>query len=199
MPDSRGRICKREHLSFRTEFKVGRHWRSPKPWWNSNWLHAEYIGKQRSASEIAITSGCTENNILYWLNKHGIPRRSICEARVVKSWAVSGAKNGMYGRTGATSPQWRGGITAERQALYASSEWATVVKRVWKRDAGLCQHCGQAPKHHFQFHIHHQISFAVVNLRTRLDNLVLLCRSCHHWTHSKKNVRGLFILKGGDA
>lgn len=93
-------------------------------------------------------------------------------------------------------PLWKGGISSERQSVYSSKEWVEAVKQVWKRDNATCQNCG---KHHNEegnrgnFHIHHIISFKNKSTRTDIDNLVLLCKSCHLWVHSKKNVNNKFI------
>lgn len=179
-------------------------WTVPQPWWEREWLYREYVERERSAAEIAAESDCGENNILYWLKKHGIRRRTIAEARAIKRWGLTGAANGMYGRTGADNPNWKGGLTPERQAFYASPEWAAAIRRVWKRDKGLCRRCSRAPKRKGQFHIHHRISFSVTEMRVNFDNLVLLCRPCHRWVHSKANRRNLFVgafqatLEGGD-
>lgn len=99
-------------------------------------------------------------------------------------------------------PSWQGGITPERQALYSSPEWSEVVKKVWKRDKAKCQRCG---KHHNTkenrgtFHIHHVISFVVEETRIDLNNLVLLCKECHHWVHSNKNINNDFIKEIHDV
>ena len=101
----------------------------------------------------------------------------------------------MYGRNGADNPNWKGGVTPERQALYSSQEWASVVQQVWQRDQATCQRCGlkAGTRGGDSFHIHHIISFAVKDLRLDLDNLVLLCRDCHSWVHSKANTGKEFL------
>lgn len=185
MPDKRGR------------FRKGEHWREPKPWWDKSWLEREYLGHSKSASEIAAASGCTENNILFWLAKHGIPRRTMREARAVKHWGLSGSTNGMYGKCGAINPHWRGGVTPERQALYSSLEWAGAVKEVWQRDPHKCRRCGIANGPQEKLHVHHVISFSEVGLRTAPANLVLLCKSCHQFVHSRRNKSGEFLRKEG--
>lgn len=95
---------------------------------------------------------------------------------------------------GAESPVWRGGVTPERQGFYISEEWRNVCSKVWKRDAATCQLCGKLrissePSHH----IHHIIPFYVKELRSNIDNLILLCKPCHIWIHSKKNVGKVLI------
>jgi predicted HNH restriction endonuclease len=43
------------------------------------------------------------------------------------------------------------------------------------------------------FHIHHVVSFMVRELRAEPDNLVLLCKKCHLFVHSRKNKTSEFI------
>lgn len=108
-------------------------------------------------------------------------------------------KNGVHhlkGKRGADTPNWKGGITPERQAFYSSLQWKRAVKAVWKRDNATCQRCG---KHHNTtktrgtFCIHHIVGFENKKLRARVSNLVLLCRPCHLFIHSRKNVNKEFI------
>ena len=102
----------------------------------------------------------------------------------------------MKGRKGALATNWKGGITAERQAFYANEEWREAVKFVWKRADAKCERCG---RHHNTatrrgtFDIHHVVSFAVRELRASTSNLVLLCDECHSFVHSKKNVNREFL------
>lgn len=93
---------------------------------------------------------------------------------------------------------WKGGITPERQAFYASSQWIRAATKVWQRDNYQCQKCGLSGSISInrgkgKFHIHHISSFANKSTRTRLKNLVLLCSPCHRWVHSKKNTQGEFL------
>ncbi len=174
------------------KFKKGQHWRAPKLYWEKEWLYQEYIVKQRSASEIAAEFDCSENNILAFLHKLGIPTRTISEARKVKYWGSYGSTNPMYEKTGSQNPNWKGGITAERQAFYSSREWASAVSAVWQRDEAKCYECGVKSKR-ATMHIHHLVSFACGHLRCELSNLMLLCRDCHEWVHSSENSEGHYI------
>jgi len=100
------------------------------------------------------------------------------------------------GKFGSLHPNWQGGLTPERQSVYSSEEWTNSVKEVWKRDNAFCQKCN---KHHNEeknrgnFHIHHIVSFMVRELRTDVNNLVLLCKECHKFVHSKENINKEFI------
>lgn len=97
-----------------------------------------------------------------------------------KPW-LRGERNGMAGRTGATNPNWRGGTSPERQRLYAGSEWRKLRRSVLARD-GVCRSCG-APNN---LHLHHVQPWAThPELRFDPENVIALCRSCHHDAHRK--------------
>jgi len=193
MRDENGRFKKGVRAHPETEFKPGQHWREHKPYWDKSWLESEYTDKGRSSSEIAADFGVTEAAIIFWLRKHGINRRSMSEVRGVKRWGASGESNPMYGKCGSDNANWKGGCTPERQAFYSSTEWARASLEVWRRDKGICSRCGAT---NVKMHIHHIVSFSVKELRSSIDNLVLLCVDCHHFVHSKNNVNSEF-LKGG--
>jgi hypothetical protein len=181
----------RSHPS--TEFKPGQHWRKEKPYWNYDWMYNEYVLKGRSAMNIASEFGVTERAILFWMEKHSIPRRDMKTIRKNKRWGSSGDQNGMFGKRGNLSPQWKGGCTPERQAVYSSLEWASVVQVVYKRDDYKCVRCGAVHKGHIVLHVHHIVSFSVKHLRCEPSNLVLLCKKCHVYVHSRKNKEGEYI------
>ena len=173
----------------------------PKPFWDKDWLCREYLEKQKSAKEIADGFGCGENNVLYFLHKHNIPVRSASEVRAIKYWGLRGAQNGMYGVRGVDHPNWLGGFTPARQALYSSIEWASASLAVWARDCSTCRRCGDRYSlDKPTFHIHHIVNFSVEQFRADVNNLVLLCVKCHRWVHSKNNIDGEFITewKGGE-
>ncbi len=171
------------------------------PYQSGDWLREEYVVKGRSTGEIAAQFGVTDANILYFLQRAGIGRRDVSQARDLKYWGPIGEANPMYGKRGPENPHWKGGCTPERQALYTSPEWTDAVKKVWKRDKGICRRCGKKTNEHGTPHIHHVISFAVTALRADPANLVLLCSKCHYFVHSRRNTRGEFIevWEGGDV
>jgi 5-methylcytosine-specific restriction enzyme A len=84
-------------------------------------------------------------------------------------------------------------ITPERQSFYVSQEWKRVCIAVWKRDNATCCRCGAEEKTDMPFHIHHIKSFRDKELRADINNLVLLCESCHQWVHSKGNKNNDYI------
>ena len=163
------------------------------PYHDADWLRREYVEKGRSSGEIAAQFGVTEMNIVFFLRKHGIERRTISEARSLKHWGAPGEMNPMYGKRGAEVPNWKGGCTPQRQAFYSSIEWSEAVRAVWGRDRGVCQRCGKKANGKKSMHIHHIVSFANKELRAEPSNLILLCRDCHHWVHSKRNANREFL------
>ena len=99
----------------------------------------------------------------------------------------------MYNKSGEKNPNWKGGITAERQIFYESKEWKDVLKIIWPRDKYRCQRCFMKYNGKIPFHIHHISSFKNKELRCNPNNLLLLCKKCHNWVHSKKNIEGIFL------
>ena len=102
----------------------------------------------------------------------------------------------MKGRKGKDTPNWKGGVTPERQTCCSSKEWSEAVKSVWERDKAICQRCGKDHNktgNRGTFHVHHIVSFENKSLRCEVSNLVLLCSNCHYFVHSKKNVHHEFL------
>ena len=180
------------------QFLHGTNWRESQPFREKEWLDREYIELGRSTGDIAAQFGVTDAAIIHWLKKHGIPRRSVSEARKLKRWGAVGADNPMWNRRGELNPNWKGGVTPERQAFYQSQEWKDACIFVWKRDGAKCKRCGlhRDEQPDMPFHIHHIVSFAVPELRAANDNLVLLCKMCHQFVHSRKNENGDFLQEG---
>ncbi len=189
MRNDKGQFTKGHHFSPETEFKKGQHWRPKKPYWDKDWLENEYTVKERSANDIARQFGITEAAILFWLRKHNILRHEMSNIRSKKYWGLAGKQNGMYGRTGENSSNWKGGVTPDRQEFYISDEWKKACSAVYKRDNAQCQRCGSKDN----LHVHHIVTFANKELRADIDNLVLLCAKCHRFVHSKKNINKEFI------
>ncbi|TXH50932.1 MAG: HNH endonuclease [Desulfurellales bacterium] len=185
----------------RGQFLPGTHWREDQPFRHKAWLENEYVELGRSTGDIARQFGVTDAAILFWLRKHGIPRRSVSQARSLKHWGVSGPDNPMWNRRGELNPRWLGGITPERQAFYTSQEWKSACSAVWKRDDATCQRCRlhRDDQPDMPFHIHHITSFAVEELRADLANLVLLCEVCHQFVHSRGNVDGDYLSQERDS
>lgn len=103
----------------------------------------------------------------------------------------------MRGKRGAEAINWKGGITPERQAFYSSPQWRAACCAVWARADARCERCGLDSRacdlKTSPFHVHHIVGFAVRDLRAALNNLALLCKSCHHFVHSRANLKREFL------
>lgn len=100
------------------------------------------------------------------------------------------------GKRGSDTSNWKGGITPDRQAFYASDEWKRACRAVWARANARCEKCNidhNDVLNRGTFHVHHVVSFAVKEFRAVLNNLVLLCRSCHRFVHSRANIERQFL------
>jgi len=176
-------------------FKKGQHWRPRRPYWDKAWLENEYLVKGRTQTEIAEQFGVTVNAIWWWFKKHSIRCYTMVEIRAKKHWGLSGEANGMYGKTGEDNPNWKGGVTPERQAFYSSQEWKEASRAIYERAGGKCERCDGSTDGRRNACYHHITSFRVKELRADLSNLVLLCGKCHKFVHSKKNVNSEFMQK----
>lgn len=193
------------------------------------WLRDAYIVKGMSCTQIAQEVGRDQKSVWNWMKGFGIPTRKRGHTGNLSFVKVHGMKGkhhstetrermsaiakadgrvpydpkiGSYmkGKKGADAPSWKGGLTPERQAFYASSEWSDAVKAIWKRDDAICQRCKldhrSILRGTIRFHIHHIDSFIIRERRDVVDNLILLCEGCHKWVHSKKNKRRLYLGEG---
>lgn len=175
-------------------FVGGSHWRAPRAHWNREWLVEMYVARERSAGDIAVEIGTTDANVLYWLKKHGIARRTVSQARALKRWGASGAANPMHGKTGARNPRFVDGSSPERQRLYAQGHGREFLRSVMARDGYRCRKCAKPKTFPKSLHVHHVRPWAG-NEGARLDpsNAVTLCRECHSWVHSRNNTEREFL------
>lgn len=170
--------------------------KDPKTIWS--WLKKNEIPTRSRGGDSS--SGSFKKGSNLWLGKKHKPetKDKIREARL-KDGHVPYLKNGVHWMKGLESknhPNFKGGLTPERQSLYSSNEWSEAIKKVWKRDNAICQKCGKShneEKNRGNFHIHHLVSFQVRELRSEVSNLILLCKECHRWVHSNKNINKQFI------
>jgi 5-methylcytosine-specific restriction enzyme A len=90
----------------------------------------------------------------------------------------------MAGRTGKLNPNYKDGSSPERQRLYASAEWRALRRTVFARDGYVCATCGENRYGDRQMHLHHVKSWGEYPaLRLDPDNIIVLCRECHHAEH----------------
>lgn len=100
----------------------------------------------------------------------------------------------MKGRRGPEHHGWKGGLTPERERISRTDEWKDLVKKIWARSDAKCERCGRDHRSVDNrkkdgFHIHHIRPFRFEESRMDIENLVLLCRPCHHFVHSNKNTK----------
>lgn len=87
-------------------------------------------------------------------------------------------------KKGEQNLNWRGGITPYPE------EWTgSLHYKVWVRDGNSCQLCGKKGISRKDLLVHHK-DFTKTNCG--IENLILLCRSCHmkvHWAEKKTLLR----------
>ncbi len=172
------------------QFQKGEHWRSAQSFSVKEYLISEYVEKRRSTGDIAKEFDVTDAAILFWLRRHGIPRRSVSEARQAKHWGADGEANPMYGKLGQLNPHYKHGATPERQKMYSRYFWKQIVRVVHDRDK-CCVRCSKSEKlitHHLKSWTTHP------EARYDLALIVTVCEPCHLWIHSKRNVNREFLL-----
>lgn len=191
----RVQMCVTSPRQANGRFMKGVHaYRKPRPHWQKEWLEYRYVTLGRSALDIATEISCTENNVLFWLAKHDIPRRSMSDVRALKYWGQLGSTNPMFGKIGPSNPNYIDGSSPLRQRLYARVEGREFIKAVYRRDGYRCRRCGAGKTAPRSLHAHHIKPWAG-NQALRFDegNAVTLCRKCHSWVHSKKNTSREFL------
>lgn len=163
------------------------------------WLRDAYLVKMMDCTQIAKIVNRDPKSVWNWMKAFGIP----CRPRGANHAQLPKDGSPMRGKPmpkGNLSAAWKGGITPERQAFYATDEWKECVKSVWRRDDALCQVCKLdyrfAERSKVKFEIHHIDSFSIVERRSAIDNLMLVCQPCHRWIHSVKNTERRYLGAG---
>lgn len=157
------------------------HYRRDAAYKNPAWLRREYITHHRPAKDIATECGVTLSSVLKQMRKLGIPARDASAAHIGT-------------QAGAANPAWKGGVTPERQRLYKTPEWRSLVVAVFTRDGHRCVRCAGVKKENRRLHAHHLQPWAdAPHARMDATNLVTLCSICHRWVHSRQNVGREFL------
>lgn len=167
-----------------------------KPYKSFAWMMSEYSLAGRSAADIGKQFGVAPETIRNYLDRLGITRRTAGEVIAIRKQArLIGKQNPMYGVRGAAHPNWKGGHSAVRQAFYESEEWKAARAAVRKRDNDTCRRCGVRRRKGVPMALHHLVTFAVRELRAEPANIIVLCKTCHLYVHSRKNARGEYIVR----
>ncbi len=210
------RACKAEWQRTSPEWSEhGRKYALSKPPLDKEQLIKKYIKENKSTWQVAREMNCSQWRVVNWLKRYGIKarpkgfvyrkgwhhsvktKRKLSEIAKADGRVPYDPKVGSYmkGRKGSDTPNWKGGVTPERQAFYSTIEWRRVERLIKKRDDLTCQRCGKCKRNcnKESFDIHHIVSFAYKPLRCEPTNLVLLCEKCHYWVHGPKNKKKTFI------
>lgn len=187
------------------------------------WLYDKYIVEKMDCVQIGKIVGRDAKSIWTWLKNFGIPTRTRgfeasgtpfkkghkirlgithteeSKEKIRRTREERGIIPVLAGKSGPETPNWKGGITSARAKFHQSPEWKEVSKIVRKRDGFRCRRCGlsmvQARKlvPIVRFNVHHIISFSVEERRLDVNNLVLICRTCHYFIHSSENTDREFL------
>lgn len=168
------------------------------------WLREAGIPTRPRGSYVAVHFKKGERSAFFG-RSHSEESKLLIGAASKRQGRVPYLKNGKHHLVGAPpwmNPNWKGGVTPERQTFYRSSEWKSACVAVWQRADAKCERCGSdyrdADRDAERFHVHHIVSFACWQLRAVMSNLVLLCLDCHRFVHSKANVAREFLAEPPD-
>jgi 5-methylcytosine-specific restriction endonuclease McrA len=150
------------------------------------WLTHQYVEMVRPVKDIAAGCRVHPRTVVSQLRKHGIVVRTQAETLRLRA-TVAGENN----------PAWRGGVTPERQRLYKTPEWRSLVQSIFMRDGFRCVRCAAGQDHsEHSLHAHHVATWAEAPaLRSEPTNLVTLCRKCHTWVHSNANTERDYLAR----
>ena len=83
------------------------------------------------------------------------------------------------------------------RSFYNSKAWKNCRMEVFKRDFGLCVRCGKGGQevHHIQ-HIT-PVNINDPNITLNHDNLITLCKDCHHREHERNQFGGQHVVEEG--
>lgn len=86
-------------------------------------------------------------------------------------------------RKGSGNTNWQGGINPENERIRKGIEIRLWKKAVFERDNFTCAKCGQSGG---ELKVHHINNFAdFPELRTSLENGIVLCKNCHNKFHKQ--------------
>lgn len=143
----------------RRETERGVRWNPP----DKEWLEHQYLISKKAVVAIARETGANAWTVRNWLDKAGIPRRSLIQQTEYRKEWYSGSKHHC----------WRGG------------DEDFLRKQAWRllSEAGVpyqCERCGEADKSRLV--AHHLDGNTCNNV---LENLQILCRVCHPTVHAE--------------
>lgn len=122
-------------------------------------------------------------------------------AATIRDGRVPYMRNGKHwlqGEPPQMNPRYLGGATPERQTFYRTQQWKDACRIVWQRADAHCQRCSIdwrdcARETTPTFEVHHVWSFQIRETRAEPALMVLLCRPCHLFVHSRANATREFL------
>lgn len=165
--------------------------RHPKSVWN--WLKGYGIETRARGGNAGANFHSGQINGMEGKHHSAETREKIRAARLADGhFPKDGGRPYWEGKKGTIHPSWRGGATPERQAFYATKEWAEARRVTYARAKTSCERCGE---NHAAatLHIHHVMPFLFEKRRADPANLRLLCAPCHRWVHSSHNIDREFL------
>jgi len=179
----------------------------PELYRNEAWLREQYHDEKQSTSEIAEKCGCHKQTIKLWLEKHGISKRTLSEAAEIRvekypstkfpedmdrvnwwhnaseeereefrQWLSEkrqGINNPMSGVTGQDHHNWK--EDKPDKSIYQTQKWQKTRREALRQANHKCGACGQTE----QLVGHHIIPLSAGGEPFDVDNVSVLCRSCH--------------------
>lgn len=127
-------------------------------------LEKLYLDKKWNQYEIAEKYGCSQATVRTYLLKYGIPLRSKTLAQKMRNLDP---KKRNQGKPGELNANYKHGVY--------------IRERIYREmiEIGECNRCGAKDN----LVVHHKNND---HLDNHLDNLEVLCRSCHHSHHMKQ-------------
>jgi rubrerythrin len=161
----RGRIVSKE---TRRKISIG-HKGKKKPWVkNTHWKGKNHTEESRKKMSVSAKGKKLSEETK---EKISLSLRGKMPKNLISLWETNRGKN---------HPNWKGGITEERDRLKHSVEYKLWRKSVFERDNYTCRFCGQIGGKLNADHIKPWCDYP--ELRFAIDNERTLCEDCHRKT-----------------
>lgn len=173
---------------------------------DSDWFYEKYVEEDLSLQDIAELCGICSWTANHWREKHGIDthvtyatgkdhaRYNSVEIECANCGEPMEIPKSRFESTertccskecdaehrrewlkGENHPMWKGG---SKQWEYYGSDWQQKRKEALERDGFACQDCGDTENLHVH-HIQPRRTFDETEEANKLQNLVVLCQTCH--------------------
>ena len=136
------------------------------PHTDEQWLEESYRDRLMSVKEMAEEAGVSPTQIVYWMDKFDIKRRTAGESLKRRDTLNSDG-----------NPQWKGGYSHDTE-WRLGHKWLSTRREVLRRDNHTCRDCGGDGGV-----VHHITPVSEGGAKYDLDNLVTLCSDCHTEVH----------------